>query len=531
MRQLHRLPHRVASRANPSAVLTAVGAFAVAAGVYAVTGFAGAGLIVWLVAVSLGVIAVRRPDIGFIAAVVLAATNGSARRILDYVDPGSPASALLPLLPGGLLVFIYITHLRRRSGSTPGAPNRRIDGPVLMLVAAVALAGLSPRGSLTANLSAAGLLIVGILAFTLTRSKAIDARAVVVAVLIGGSLNALAMVHQELLGLTPWDALWVETEGYAAIYVGPGEVRPLGLAASAAESAAFCSALAGAGFAMWRTRRWWPALPLVGLGLYAVLLSGTRTYAILALAAIALSFAIGRKRVIIDSAVAVGLTAVTVAVLSRFAESASTSRGIERILRTFAGTADESTNTLPVHLELVERGLVEGIGSLVGSGASRASVLAQAGQGSTEFDLSNLTLIAGIPGLIAMVWIYGRYFRQFPAALKSIDVAPVFLITVATFGQWLNIGFYGIVPVVWAALGIVYAQEVSGSAMDRDRQRASRGDGGGTQSIHRRVHRGASESSGRTRSPLWHSQYRRLESKSDVAPRPHVLAGSDQADS
>ncbi|MDT0117729.1 hypothetical protein Q9R20_12085 [Microbacterium sp. PRF11] len=429
------------------------------------------------------ILSVKSPDIGFVFATVVGVGNGAIRRVAGWLDPSGVATQIVPVLPAVVLVFLYITYfvLGRRSGADANAPK-----PFMLIAVVVVLAGVLPAGAgLLNNMLASALLLAGMLAFLLTYHRVISRGSVIRVIAWLGSLNAAYMIAQEINGLTPWDAYWVDRFGYSALYLGPNVVRPLGFGASAAESAAMCAVLVGVAVARLRVTRnpiWF--VP-VSLGLYAVLTSGTRTFALPALAAILLGLAIGRRRPLLVGLIAVGITLPLVVVFAARLLPAVSSPGAARVLTMLSGEENEQTSTVGIHQDLILTSLLRGLSSIIGTGSGQVSILASAGLGSSEQDISNMALMGGVLGVIAMLTIYISFVRRVPAAFTDEQVAPFLFIAIATAGQWMNVGYYGVTPLVWAALGVVFTVRKRRYEVDSDWERRAWGKDGWSEQVRR----------------------------------------------
>ena len=412
-------------------------------------------------------VTVSKPDLGFVAAIVLGGANGFLRRLAGWLAPDGLATPIVAILPAVLLVTIYVGVLLSRGRS----PRGRAPAAFVIVCIVVLIAGINPAGTgIVSNALSSALLLSGVLAFLLTFHDVVQPRSVIIALTIVGTANAGYMIWQEIAGLTPWDAYWVDHFGYSALYIGPGLVRPLGLGASAAESAALSGMLVGVAVAQLKNSRNPSWLIPLGVGLYAVLTSGTRTFALPALAVIILSFAIGRKRPVL-----VGLTSIAVALpvlvfaSTRLMPSVS-SAGVSRVLTMVSGSEDAETSTVGIHQDLILRSLFRGLSSVIGTGTGQVSVLASGGLGSSEQDISNMALIGGVLGVAAMLVLYVDFLKRFPHALRLREFTPYLFIAVATIGQWMNVGYYGATPIIWASLGVIFLIRTDRHEMGIDRQ-------------------------------------------------------------
>lgn len=441
---------------RPALVLAA--ALLLSSGTAALAAYAPVGptAIVVVVVLALAAVSIRLPTVGFVGAVLIGGTNGFLRRVIDYVDPASSITPVVAVLPAALFAFLAVQAVgARRSQERPGG---RLLASYVAMSLVVVFAGVNPGGvGLAQNLGASALLLASMSVFLLTQRGIVGRGAIEWTIVVLGSLNAISMIAQEAFGLMPWDAQWVRTDGYNALYIGL-EVRPLGLAAGAAESVAFCTMLVAVAIGRLRMSRNPLWLAPLALGLWGALLGGTRTFVIFAIAAIAVSFAIGRRRPLLWVLPTLAVAAVVTFLVSQYLLPEVSSSGAVRILQTFVGLEDPTTSTIPIHQELVLSSLLRGVVSVIGFGSGAVSILATQGYGSSEQDISNAAIMAGIPGVLAFVWFCVAVLRRAGAALNNPAAAVGVLIAVAMFGQWLQVGMYGATPLVWGALGLVFTQ-------------------------------------------------------------------------
>ena len=414
---------------------------------------------IFLVALVSGVaVAAASPTIAVLFILTTAATLGTVRRFIDYAIPGSDGTGVLVLLPSA----ISLATLALVGAPGLGVPRSPMTRAWLAVAFAVAIAALNPRGTgLGSNVQAGLLLLAGMTLFLIAQSGTVRSRPVIATVGALALLNSAVMLFQELFGLTPWDQKWVSENGYASLYITADHVRPLGITSSAAESAS----LATVGLVIFGCSLSFKK-PLGGLlnaiaavvCLSAVFVGGTRTYLVLGVLAIAwfyaLRTAVRFRRLVVAGAIAV----LGVVVAANILIERVTSPGARRILGVITGAENIADSTIPLHLELVSEGLQQGIRSLLGTGAGQVSVLAERSR-STEFDLSNAAMMAGVVGGASLVLFYVATMRTLAlaAAAHTTSVQPQLLtaVVLSSFGQWLNIGYYLLVPIVWTCLGLL----------------------------------------------------------------------------
>lgn len=379
-------------------------------------------------------------------------TAGVSRRLLDYYAPDSSLTSLIVLLPGVIIVGVVLWGRRRQTRTEPS----KVPRFWMLVVMAVILAAINPFGAgLIANIATSSLLIGYLLCFLLTYRGTVSFKDLVWPIISIGSINSIYMISQHFMGLTPWDQLWVRDDGYAALYLTATEVRPLGVTSSAAESAALCAIVFVLSLGSIKFVHPVIKLCLVGaaaLSLVAVTLSGTRTFLILSVLGLAFLLAAGRKRPwLVLSVVLAILVPVVVLVSSRLSDVEAS--GAARSLNTFSGGEDLSQSTIPIHLDLLVNGIARGVSSVVGTGSGQLGRLA-GNSNNAEIDFANLPLMSGLLGLIAVSAMYIAFFQRISLILRNGERNVVSaLVLVAVLGQWMTVGFYGVLAVVWLAFG------------------------------------------------------------------------------
>ena len=407
------------------------------------------------------VLAQTHPSLAVCVAVSIGLSAGFTRRVLDFFAPQSTLVPFIVLLPSIFLLSVILIGRPKKLES----PRPQLPLFWKLLAIAVVLSGVSPFGAgLVTNLATSSFLLISVLSFVLSFTAKVDFSRVVIALIIVGSLNSLYMIGQHFFGLTPWDNLWVSTDGYAALHLTATEVRPLGIASSAAESAALSSVTYIVAISLLKFGR--PVLRplfliLAFTALVAVTLSGTRTFLILSVLGTAVLLTSGRRRPFLALAgVLAVLVPAVVLVSSRL--SGIQASGAARSLTTFSGEEDLSTSTIPLHFELLINGLIHGVSSVIGTGSGQMGRLG-ANVGNTEIDLGNLPVMAGVVGFVAVIAMYWIFFKNlgFTLSYGGVQLQSA-LILVAFLGQWLAVGFYGMLAVAWLSFG-----ELCRSKIDR----------------------------------------------------------------
>ena len=337
-----------------------------------------------------------------------------------------------------------------------------------------------------------GLLIwvVPTLWFWVGRSIVDDRTARQLVLAVGGTtllISAYGLV-QFVIGFPPWDQLWIDQRGYAALYIGPTTVRPFGTFASASEFALACAVAAVVSAtvllrprllvrvnehvrARHRRRvraRWLALLGLAGflIASAALVLSGVRTYLVLLVVALPIVVIIlwgKRSWVVLVPALVVGV--LVVGALSQVDPDDLTNEGVQAALRRVVITvndpfaADQADNTLQIHYENAKRGVEEGFDHPLGHGTSATGIRGEdLGQRytSTDFDISDAAVSFGIPGLlVTLAVVVLGFVSAIRVALRRRAFEHVVLVgvLVVSIGAWFQGGHYAMAPFLWLFLG------------------------------------------------------------------------------
>lgn len=398
------------------------------------------------------------PTAGLVGAIVLGGTVGEVRRLIIYFIGDGELVSFLTIVPAMAIVAALLTAQLRAVRTSPPIRSAvpRLPRFYVAVLLAFVLGGLNPAGAgIVNNLLTSGVLLGGALAFIATFRGFVPVQPLLVALVIVGAANSLYFLNQEFNGITPWDQYWVDSKGYASLYIGPGLVRPLGLASSVAEGAGLC-AVGGVIAAHYSIRRKNPLFGAIAILLLAgLLVTGIRTYFLLALVALVVSVASTRRRPIVSFIVLTIVVVPTIYLASGALLTSTSSAGAARIFQATSGNESAETSTVPIHIDLMVRSVVRGVSSVIGSGSGQIGLLTTEGLGSADTDLGNVALMAGILGIVACIWSWVYLFRNLGPVLRSTAGLSAALVTLSTITQWFTPSLYGLMPVVWACLGAV----------------------------------------------------------------------------
>ncbi|NGP07717.1 hypothetical protein G6038_19970 [Rhodococcus sp. 14C212] len=413
------------------------------------------------IAIAVTVVAIVHPAAAIVISLGIALSGGSLRRIFDYYFPDSSGTGALVIIPAAG----FITAVISAGVKLPAWRASAMNPAWITVTAAVMIAGVNPFGAgIGTNLAASALALGGMMPYLLAESGILRLRHICGVLGAFSLLNSAYVLWHEFRGPTAWDYEWAVTDGYAALWIGPGILRPVGIASSTAES----SILAVLGFALFfglGARRLRPSSVLfwccAGLCLAAVLVSGMRMSLILAVLSatlfIGMRLSLGLFGFLGISITGVGATII----VSTMLVGKTNSAGLERIVGLLSGQHALEDSTVPLHIEMIGAGVTSGLGSIIGWGSGLVSVLTGNAR-NTEFDFSNLVFMAGVLGLVGGLTMLFSYIKCVRYASQYVgdkyELILALSIAAAAFGQWMNIGFYGILPLVWILLGCVSHQ-------------------------------------------------------------------------
>jgi hypothetical protein len=404
------------------------------------------------------------------AAVILVAAFlpllGLVRRLLIFDAGWSSADPLLLVAPAVAVFLLVRTIFINRA-----IPRDLLATLVLSLLLFTLFEVLNPSGAgIAAN--ATGLLFTAapLLWFFVggELSDKVLIRWVLVIWVVEACLIALYGLVQTFNGLPPWDQRWVDVTGYQALFVGQ-QLRAIGTFASAAEYAVFLAIGTVICLSALRARLL-PLLAVVGLLVTALLLESSRGIILLTLVALLVVAGLrtGRTALAIGTVV-VGLggaVALNAAFGSSIASSATSTNNalITHQVQGLTNPLNPDQSTLPLHLQIVWQGLLNGFAHPLGLGpgaTNRASEQAGTTSQGTEVDVSNAFVGGGlVGGLLYLAIVAVSLRRVWGLALRRREFTFLCIagVLVVALGQWLNGGYYAVAPFIWLAIGFANQQ-------------------------------------------------------------------------
>jgi len=386
------------------------------------------------------------------------AVFGTLRRLLSASGALGDSDPLLLVAP--VVVGLLVVLATRRGAFRD---QTRLSNNVLILCGLVVLAALNPlQGGIAVGAGGLLFVMVPILWFWIGRALVDDALLTRVLRLI--SLLAVGAagygLFQTYRGFPKWDEKWIETKGYAALYVGDA-IRPF---ASFSSSSEYVGLLA-IGTVIWalqlrRADRRLPAVAALTVLTWAMTVASVRGALVVVPIALGMTFAASRGFGIGRTALTgVGALFVLGLIVSQFDASTQTSALVSRQISGLSDPFDPQKSTLPLHVDALVKGLGVGLRNPVGHGLGVITIAGDkfgASNVSTDVDPSNVAVAMGIPGLLAygaVVFVGLRLaFRRARHRRDLLTLATLGVALVTLF-QWLNGGNYAVAPLPWLLLG------------------------------------------------------------------------------
>jgi hypothetical protein len=426
-------------------------------------------LVACLAALSLCLLALRRPRHAIVAVMVFLPFLGMLRRVLIPVAGWSSTDALLMIAP--VLSILLAVRLFIRGRPFGGD---LLSNLVMALLALTIVQTVNPMGGGGLLVGVTGFLFLGapLLWFFIGR-ELIDRRLVAVllpVLIIVTLIIAFYGLRQTSVGLLSWDAQWLEVSGYAALRVG-NTVRAFGTLASSSEYAAFLAAGLVLS-AIWVMHgRLLPLIALPPLAI-ALFLDSSRGIVVVGFAAVLIVAGLrtgsGRLTVAVIALGVGGVFAANHSLGSSLNTSAQRS-GNSLIAHQVGGLTDPlnpDQSTLLLHLQIAGTGMVASFSHPLGLGTAATSLAAThrtladalntSGDASTEVDVSNAFVSLGLAGGVIYLAIIVVTFRRVgQLCLRTRDRAALAVmgLLVISLGQWLNGGYYALSPLLWLLIG------------------------------------------------------------------------------
>lgn len=452
----------------------------------AAAGFSGMGpfLLIGVAVVVVGVasampaflrLAIAIPAVALIVAVVLKsprrsvilllvwlAVLGTVRRLVTASGASGDGDPLLLVAPivVGLLVVVAARHGAFRD-------QTRLTKSVLILSGLVVFSALNPlQGGIAVGAGGLLFVMVPLLWFWIGRGLVDDellsrVLRVIAVMAVAAAVYGLLQVYQ---GFPRWDEKWLETKGYAALYVGTS-VRPFASFSSASEYVGLLSI----GIVIWalqlrRAKRMLPSMAALAVLGWALTVASVRGALVIVPIALGMTFAASRGFGLGRTALTgVGALFALGLVVSQFDASAvggtQTSALVSRQISGLTDPFNPNKSTLPLHIEALMKGLGDGLQNPVGRGLGIITIAGDkfgSTSASTDIDPSDVAIAMGVPGLLAygaVVFLAIRLAFRLARRRRDLLTLAVLGVALVTLLQWLSGGNYAVAPIPWLLLG------------------------------------------------------------------------------
>lgn len=298
-----------------------------------------------------------------------------------------------------------------------------------------------------------------------------------VRLVIGSGIVAGAYgLWQMFAGLPSWDASWAAQKianGHTSLYLGDS-IRSFSTFTASADYTIWIGASASALIALLLHRG--HGSYLLGSLFLAMALwfAGVRSVIVLFVLATGLSYGLFRRWTLTKTVLCgIAMLVIISFSASHFVQPPDSQDGRSKTAGLAASATErnvfgiasplDSKSTVGVHIQYMVNGFETAITHPLGRGTGAMTHAASkfAGtSGDTEVDISNLSVAAGLFGIIAYCAIV---FHAFRSALRNYrrSRSPIALallaILIVTFGQWFRANNYAEMCLVWMTLGFVDA--------------------------------------------------------------------------
>jgi hypothetical protein len=420
-----------------------------------------------LAAAALVICAVVAPRAVLYGLVVWLFALGLVRRLAGTVGPGGPLDPLL--LVGPVVLTALVASTIAKSSFRARTPLANL---VLAMSGLLVLSALNPlQGGPLVGVAGLLFTFVPMLGFWVGRAVG-DDKLVCGILKLYALLSVLAAaygLYQTFVGLPAWDERWTVQGGYTALNVG-GVIRAFGTSSSASEYVT----LVAIGIVAWfifgsRPLLAVPTLAFLGCACFYSSARGVVFGLALTLAVLSAI----RRRLPFLGILAIGLASLLTVVwlagrlLPTTEDNHSTAALVEHQLGGLADPLDPENSTLRLHLEFLRSGLTSAFSNPVGHGVGAVTIASSKFGGSargTEFDVSNVAVAAGLPGLVLYLLLAGTGIARAYAVARlrptQLGLCAFGVLLVMAL-QWLNGGQYSVAILPWFLLGWLDRQDIA----------------------------------------------------------------------
>ncbi len=417
-----------------------------------------------VVAAALIAVSSRQPRAGTMLTFTFLVVLALIRRLLIPIAGWTSFDPLLlvgPLVSIFLLIGLFVVKKVSLAQDTPSKL-------VLALLLLTFAESLNPLGG-KFPIGLVGLIFLAAPLFWFFIGREIADRRMVVALLISIVLSAVGIavygIWQTAVQLPPWDATWVDLNGYSALQVE--KIRAFATFSSAAEYATFLAiglVLALSVF-MYRRRASLLGLLVAPLLAVALFLESSRGIVVFVVFTVAV---LGVLRLREDTLVAVASLAgvigvyLTLLLFGPVLETRALASADPLVIHQTSGLLhplDPMKSTLPQHWQMIAAAFQESLKYPLGVGTVATNIVgARSGVhvAGTEVDFLDAFVQLGLPGGVLFALIMVSVLRRVVGLYRRTSDLLMFALVgvlAVTLGQWLNGGYYAVAPIIWFLIG------------------------------------------------------------------------------
>ncbi|WP_303982435.1 hypothetical protein [Niallia circulans] len=284
-----------------------------------------------------------------------------------------------------------------------------------------------------------------------------------------GTLIALYGIYQTFFGILPFEQMWVDLTGYAALYLAEDTVRAIGTFPSAQEFVYFTMITFMIGFTKLIYKKD-PLLhlPVVLVTLLSIFFASSRTIIFFIAIAIFIVLIVTRKTLIrkittgIISIIAFYMIWMTLPNLNP-AWFGVAEPAVSHMVEGLVDPLSEDQTGLG-HIERFVDGMKSTFTNPVGHGIASVTKAADKSATteamSTEIDISNMIVAMGVGGIIYMAVVFTTIYKALYLINKKnhLEYAISLAIFLGGFGTWINGGFYTATIITWLLAGWIHRQ-------------------------------------------------------------------------
>lgn len=284
-----------------------------------------------------------------------------------------------------------------------------------------------------------------------------------------GTMIALYGIYQTFFGILPFEQMWVDLTGYAALYLAEDTVRAIGTFPSAQEFVYFTMITFMIGFTkLILKKNCLIHLPVVLITLLSIFFASSRTVIFFMAIALIMILIVSKKTLL--QKIVTGLISIMVlfsiwSLLPLLNPSwfGVAEPAVQHMIEGLVDPLSEEQTGLG-HIERIVEGMKTIATNPIGHGIASVTKAADKSGGkdamSTEMDLSNMIVALGIGGVIYILVVIITMYKliKLISMQRKIEYIMVLGILAGGIGNWVNGGFYTTPILTWLLVGWIHKQ-------------------------------------------------------------------------